>query len=86
MMVMYKYTYWLIHNSAFTQYTHKICDKKLEITVSVYVTWSNMQHKTHKFQKYIYAILTWCYVLYDTLMNCIITKQSSQKWSLYRCE
>ena len=35
MIVMYKYTYWLIHKSAFTEYTHKICDKKLEITVSV---------------------------------------------------
>ena len=34
---MYKYTYWLIHKSAFTEYTHQIYDKKLEITVSVYV-------------------------------------------------
>ena len=37
MTVMYKYTYQLIHKSAFTEYTHQICDKKLEITVSVYV-------------------------------------------------
>ena len=24
MIVMYKYTYWLIHKSAFTEYTHQI--------------------------------------------------------------
>ena len=34
-----------------------------------------MQHETSKFQKYIYALLTWCYVLYDTQMNLIITTQ-----------
>ena len=43
-----------------------------------------MQHKTSNFQKYIYSILTLCYVLYHTHINFIITTQSPQKLSLCR--
>ena len=73
MMFMYKYTYWLIHNSAFTQHTHNICCKKLEITDSVCGMYrektirqeKNMKHKTSKFKKNTY-------MLYNTLL-CFIS-------------
>ena len=47
MMVMYKYTYWLIHKSAFTQYSHKICDKNLRLLLLyVLYRYKTMWHKT----------------------------------------
>ena len=91
-MVMYKYTYWLIRNSTFTQYTHKICDKNLRfLLVYMLYRYKTMWHETACYiklmsQKYIYVILTWSYVLYDTQMSWIITIQSSQRWSFCRGE
>ena len=90
MMVIYKYTYWLIHESAFTQYTHKYVIKNLKFLLLVYMYY---RYKTMWHEKTCNIKLisfkntdTWCYVLYDTQMNWIITKQSSQKWFLCRCE
>ena len=89
MMVMYKYTKLLIHNSAFTQHTHKICCKKNLRLLSVYMLY---RYKTiwHETTGNIHAILI-CFVLYHTQINWIITTQSSQKndifvdVSIYQC-
>ena len=92
MIVIYKYTYTLIHNHAFTQDTH-IFSEKFKITVAVcvvqikaHVTWNNRQHLTGNFQTDIYSILTLCYLSYDTHVNFIITTQTSQKLYLCRCK
>ena len=56
-MVIYKYTYKLIHTYAFTQHTHIIFSEKIKISVTVCVvqiktcvTLKNMQHNTGNFQ------------------------------------
>ena len=45
---MYKYTYWLIRKSAFTEYTHQICDKKnlKLLLVSMLYRYKTMWHET----------------------------------------
>ena len=93
MMVIYKYTYTLIHNYAFTQHTHIIFSEKFKITVAVCfvqiktcVTLNNMQHHTGNLQTEIYSILMLCYLLYHTHINFIITTQTSQKSYLCRCK
>ena len=57
MMVIYKYTYTLLHNYAFTQHTHIIFSEKFNITIAVCVvqikicvTLNIMQHLTGNFQ------------------------------------
>ena len=97
MIAIYKYTYTLVHNYAFTQHTHIIFSEKFRITVAVCVmlikncvTWKNMQHHTSNLQTEIYSILTLCYLLYHTHINFIITTWTSQNYifvdvSIYRC-
>ena len=93
MIVIYKYTYTLVHNYAFTQHTHIIFSEKFKITVAVCVvqiitcvTLNNMQHRTGNFQTEIYSILTLCYLLNHTHINFFIPTQTSQILYLCRCK
>ena len=47
MIAIYKYTYWLIHKSAFIQYAHKICHKNLRLLlVYMLYRYKTMWHET----------------------------------------